>query len=135
MVQKLDPEIARKRMISYGMEPTVLYPGRVDAPWPGICLECKQPGSPTLSNAKRQGVCAPCGQARAAEALRLPLSEVVRALMHPMPRALLVTNGKFTVECIKWAQGEKRLILVTRVRLERWAIDGLPRHEALCLSD
>ncbi|MFB9577681.1 hypothetical protein [Streptomyces yanii] len=52
-----------------------------------------------------------------------------------MPRALLVTNGKFTVECIKWAQGEKRLILVTRVRLERWAIDGLPRHEALCLSD
>ncbi len=55
--------------------------------------------------------------------------------MHPKPRALLVTNGKFTVECIKWAQEEKRLILVTRERLERWAIDRLPLHKALCLSD
>src|SRR5690349_11953098 len=80
VVRKLDPEDARKRMISYGMEPPVPYPGRVDTPWPGICLGCQPPGRPTLSNAKRQGVCAPCGQARGAEALRLPLSDVVRAL-------------------------------------------------------
>ncbi|MYQ90224.1 hypothetical protein GTY20_02135 [Streptomyces sp. SID4946] len=101
VVRKLDPEVARKRMISYGMEPTEPYPGAVDSPWPGICLECKQPGSPTLSNAKRQGVCKPCGQARAAEALRLPLSDVVRALEG---RGVIVIgdykNNREGIECI-----------------------------------
>ncbi|WP_369263536.1 restriction endonuclease [Streptomyces sp. R35] len=50
---------------------------------------------------------------------------------HPLPRALLVTNTGFTVECMAWARDEQRLILVGRRELRRWAIDGLPLPEAL----
>lgn len=101
MTRKLDPEVARERMISYGMEPTVPYPGTVDTPWPGLCRNCKRPGLPTLSNAKRQGPCGPCGQAKGADALRLPLADVVRALE---AKGVIVVgqykNSREKIECI-----------------------------------
>ncbi|GLV98543.1 hypothetical protein Slala05_21750 [Streptomyces lavendulae subsp. lavendulae] len=80
MSRRLSPESARERMISYGMTPTEPYPGSVDEPWPGTCSRCGTPGKPTLSNAKRQGPCTPCGREKQAAALRLPLADVVRAL-------------------------------------------------------
>ncbi|MER8186970.1 hypothetical protein [Kitasatospora sp. NPDC094015] len=88
-------------MISYGWEPAVPYPGSVDAQWPGKCAECKKPGKPTLSNAKRQGPCRPCGQAKVAESLRLPLADVVRDME---AKGVIVvgdyTNNREPIECI-----------------------------------
>lgn len=80
MVARLNAEVAWERMVSYGMDPTEPYPGSVDDPWNGTCQTCQQPCRPSLTNAKRQGPCKPCGVKKVQEALRLPLADVVRAM-------------------------------------------------------
>lgn len=100
-MRQLDPEEARQRMISHGWTPSVPYPGSVDAPWPGRCARCDKPGKPTLSNANRQGPCRPCGRAKLAELLRLPLAGVVRDLE---AKGVIVvgeySNNREPIECI-----------------------------------
>ncbi|MGW1286247.1 restriction endonuclease [Streptomyces sp. NPDC001118] len=51
--------------------------------------------------------------------------------MRPIPRAVLVTNGHFTMPCRLWAVTEDRIRLIGREQLESWAAGGRPLHEVL----
>lgn len=51
--------------------------------------------------------------------------------MRPMPRAVLVTNGRFTMPCRLWSITEDRIRLIGREQLKRWVVDGQPLHDVL----
>ncbi len=59
-----DPAIRVGRMLARDFAPSVPYPGAMK-PWPGVCLRCGYPSSPTYQSIKfGNGACAWCSQLR-----------------------------------------------------------------------
>lgn len=62
---RIDADVAAHQMITLGqVQPATPY-RRVDEPWPGTCLRCHQPASPSLHDVRQgQGGCASCAPNR-----------------------------------------------------------------------
>jgi hypothetical protein len=54
-----DAIAAREELLALGFSPSIPYPGTMK-PWPGVCLNCGRPGSPTLRNVRHVDS-SPCG--------------------------------------------------------------------------
>lgn len=67
MPPRLDPEVARKFMVSAGLEPLEPYPG-CQKPWRCTCLKCGAEVTPQYANVRiGQGGCVPCADRRISE--------------------------------------------------------------------
>ena len=74
MAQKLDPKVARQKMLGAGIEPLEPYRNST-SPWRSKCLVCDEEISPTLKNVMNQHGCAYCAN------LRIKPSDAVKKMM------------------------------------------------------
>lgn len=59
----VDSAIAVGKMLARDFQPNVPYESTKN-PWPGVCLKCGEPGSPTLGNSRQYGSCLYCSRSR-----------------------------------------------------------------------
>ena len=60
--KKVDTAIAVGKMLAADFQPDGPFPG-ANTPWPGTCLKCGQPGSPSYTNVSRGiGACQSCAE-------------------------------------------------------------------------
>lgn len=64
-----DEQEAVDKMLSFGFQPNVPYP-LSNRPWPGVCLVCGQPGSPSLATTEQtNSACGYCSKVKVDDAI------------------------------------------------------------------
>ena len=96
MPKRMDPSLARQKMLDAGIEPLEPYINST-SPWRSKCLVCDEEISPTLKNVMKQHGCAYCAN------LRIKPSDAIKKMMEFNLKPLEAYKGatsKWRCECL-----------------------------------